>query len=116
MADVPGGSSKDCFVLSESNTLQYLTMLNATSNAEYTCDGWSLRYKSISTCSHSTAAAHSNGKLKKFFRWFGEKRRGQETNQFQIAKHGMPLGAEKKGGTNQDDDPKQPVLYYYSNR
>ena len=92
IAKVPGGSIKDCFVLSKSNTQPH--HVKGNSNAEYTCDDRCLHYKSISICSHTIAAAHSNGELK----WFGERRRGQETNLFQLAKHGMPLGAGRKGG------------------
>ena len=92
IAKVPGGSIKDRFVLSKSNTQHH--HVKGNSNAEYTCDDRCLHYKSISICSHTIAAAHSNGELK----WFGERRRGQETNLFQLAKHGMPLGAGRKGG------------------
>lgn len=64
IAKVPGGSTKDCFVLSKSNTLPH--HVKGSSNAEYTCDDRCLHYKSISICSHTIAAAHSNGELREF--------------------------------------------------
>ena len=96
IAKVPGGNTKDRFVLSKSNTQPH--HVKGNSNAEYTCDDRCLHYKSISICSHTIAAAHSNGELKELLQWFGERRRGQVTNLFQLAKHGMPLGAGRKGG------------------
>ena len=83
-------------IKSKSGTVLHL--VTATDNYEYKCDGKCPRYKSLAMCSHTVAAAQSNGELKEFIDWFHQKHENHHPCLTQLAVHNMPSAAGHKGG------------------
>jgi hypothetical protein len=97
LSNVPGGDPLDCFVLSTSNCQPHMVRCKShPETAEYKCDDHCIHFKSLGLCSHTVAASHSNGDLARFLKHFNLSK--GSPNLFQMAKHGMPQGAGKKGG------------------
>jgi len=69
---------------------------DSTNGLQYKCDDKCPHYKSVHICSH-IAAAEANGDLQKFLEWFCHHGR-QVPNLTKLSTHGMPAGADKKGG------------------
>ena len=95
IAHVPGGKSKDRFIISRSQKQPHL--VTAKNNSEYNCDDRCPHYQSLSICAHTIAAAYVNGEFSAFQKWFRTCKRQQNSNLYQLSKHGMPAGAGRKG-------------------
>ena len=52
----------------------------------------------MALCSHTVAAAESNGELQQFMDWYSKTRAKQPVNMTPLALEGMPAGAGRKGG------------------
>ena len=70
-------------------------LVTASKDGQYRCDDRCPQHKSLGVCSHSVAAAESNGELQKFLELYSKE---QHINMIQLATHGMPAGAGRKGG------------------
>ena len=89
---MPGGGSRDCFVLSRSNVMPHAVTVKG---AVYHCDNRCAHYQSLSLCSHTVIAAHTHGDLASFINSLARKK--AVPNLYQLSRHGMPPGAGKKG-------------------
>ena len=93
---VPDGNPKDRFVLSKS--LKQPHLVTVKNGKEYACDDRCPHFQSLSICAHTVASAQMNGDLPIFLNWFANSKRSSSGNLYQLAKHGMPSGAGRKGG------------------
>ena len=90
------GFGKGCkMVKSKSGSVPHLVTVNEK-NWQYTCGEKCLQFKSASVCSHTVAAAEINGDLIKFIQFLS--RHKCAPNLMELASHGMPAGAGRKGG------------------
>ena len=94
----PGFGSKDRMVKSNSGSSPHLVLaVTSASVVQYKCDDKCPHYKSTNICSHTIAAAESNGDLQQFMQWYCH--HGKKVpNITQLSTHGMPAGAGEKGG------------------
>jgi hypothetical protein len=92
MSHIPGGSSKDRFVLSRSGSKPHAVTAKQT---RYICDTHCLHFQSLSLCSHTVAVAQANGATD--LRSFLGSICGTVPNLLSLGKHGLPPGAGKKG-------------------
>ena len=93
VAPMPGGRSKDRFVLAGSSVQPHAVTVKGDL---YHCDSRCLHFQSLSLCSQSVMAAHLQEDLATFLQALVGKKR--MPNLFRLSKHGMPRGAGKKGG------------------
>ena len=84
----------DKMVKSKSGSVPHMVTIDHGS-LHYKCDDKCLQYKSANICSHTVAAAEVNGDLAKFLHFLRHK---CAPNLMQMAIHGMPAGAGRKGG------------------
>ena len=93
-----GFGSKDKMVKSNSGSSPHLVLTAASaSGMRYKCDDKCPHYKSMNICSHTIAAAETNGDLQQFVQWYCCHQK-KVPNLTQLSTHGMPAGAGKKGG------------------
>ena len=92
----PGCGVKDKMVKSKSGSAPHL--VKTTGNCDYKCDGSCMQFKSLNICSHVLAAAHVNGDTDGFIQWYRKNFGNRLPNLTQIASHGMPATAGRKGG------------------
>lgn len=92
----PGFGNGDRMVKSNSGSTPHL--VTVSKDYQYKCDDRCAQYKSLAICSHTVAAAESNGDLQKFFEWYCTNRGKRYVNITQLATHGMPSAAGRKGG------------------
>ena len=64
----------------------------------YKCDDRCPQHKSLHICSHTVAAAESNGEFQQFFEWYCKNQGNRQARMTQMATHGMPTGVGRKGG------------------
>ena len=91
----PGFGEDEKMVKSHSGSAPHLVTIDQNT-WQYKCDDKCLQYKSVSVCSHTVAAAEINGHLTKFIDFL--RRHNCSPNLTQLAQHGMPAGAGRKGG------------------
>ena len=92
----PGCGNQDRMVKSTSQASPHL--VTVSKNCQYKCDDNCLQHKSLALCSHTVAAAESNGDLQQFLKWYSKSRGKQPLNMTPLALQGMPAGAGRKGG------------------
>ena len=99
IVNAPGLGEKDKMVKSSTGSTPHLVIVSATSSGiQYKCDEKCPQYKSLHICSHCVAAAEANGDLADFIKWFCHKHGKKTPNLTELATHGMPAGAGRKGG------------------
>ncbi len=99
MVPAPGFGSKDKMVKSKSGSTPHLiTASISLGEVQYRCDDKCPQYKSVHICSHTVAAAEANGDLANFLLWFRRNCGKRSPNPTKLANHGMPAGADRKGG------------------
>ena len=90
----PGENKKARMLLSQSQaTPQHV---QTKSNGQYFCDSACLQWASSQICSHTIAAAESNGELAFFLQWYTKC--AESPNISTLAMSGLPHGHGKKGG------------------
>ena len=93
IAPMPGGGGKDCFVLSHSSTRPHAVTARGET---YQCDSRCMHFSSLSISANTVAAAIKQGSLSAFIHNLNLKK--TKPNLFHLSRHGMPLGAGRKGG------------------
>jgi hypothetical protein len=79
---------------------------------EYKCEKSCPHWNGIKICSHTIAAAESNGDLSKFLVWYKQKRSTKAANLSAVVRTDMPQHPGRKGGvpvTSRRATPKLPV-------
>jgi len=66
--------------------------------SEYKCDDKCPQYKSLKICSHTVAAAGSNGDIDQFMSVYWKRYSSGQPNLSELAIHDVPAGAGQKGG------------------
>lgn len=92
----PGCGNQDRMVKSTSQASPHL--VTVSKNCQYKCDDNCPQHKSLALCSHTVAAAESNGDLQQFLKWYSKSRGKQPLNMTPLTLQGMPAGAGRKGG------------------
>lgn len=92
----PGCGNRDRMVKSKSGA--NLHLVTVSKDYQYRCDDKCSQHKSMALCSHTTAAAESNGELQQFMDWYSKTRVKQPVNMAPLALQGMPASAGRKGG------------------
>ena len=92
----PGCGVKDRMVKSKSGTVPHF--VKVMDDLEYKCDDKCPQFKSLKICSHTVAAAQCNGEINKFMDVYRKKYGRLQPNLSELAIHGMPAGAGRKGG------------------
>ena len=94
VVSAPGFCKGEKMVKSKSGSVPHMVSIDHMS-LQYKCDDKCMQYKSTNICSHTVAAAEVNGDLAKFLHFLRHK---CAPNLMQLASHGMPAGAGRKGG------------------
>ena len=94
VVSAPGFCKGEKMVKSKSGSVPHMVSIDHMS-LQYKCDDKCMWYKSTNICSHTVAAAEVNGDPAKFLHFLRHK---CAPNLMQLASHGMPAGAGRKGG------------------
>ena len=102
----PGENKKARMVLSYSQATPH--HVQTKSDGQYVCDSACLQWTSSQICSHTIAAAESNGELASFLQWYTKC--AESPNISTLAMSGLPRGRGKKGGKPKRQRAKQTRL------
>ena len=102
----PGENKKARMVLSYSQATPH--HVQTKSDGQYVCDSACLQWASSQICSHTIAAAESNGELASFLQWYTKC--AESPNISTLAMSGLPRGRGKKGGKPKRQRAKQTRL------